>query len=339
VIWSPLTHRRVSAARTLALALVLLLVAACSGSPPGSTAPQPTRATGLALGVFVPPGPSGDVYSAVDALVGHLGSTPDVIATFTNWQTPYGAFTGFPTRFTSFVAAKGATPMVTWQPSRAGAGTRQPAFSWAELASGRYDRYVTAWADQAKAYAGPVYVRLMQEMNIPTYPWSYRVNGNSTTAGFVAAWQHIVGIFRAQGATNVQFVWCVATTVGSAAPLEFLPDDNSLSWVALDGYNKVGTSWRSFSQIFQPYYSLLVHASDRPVMIAETASVESQTRPGAKARWIAQSFLRVVPTRFPRVRAVVYFDAPGLGYSYPLTSSSTAFAAFRRVAAAALYRR
>lgn len=300
--------------------------------PRGGGSPAPGR-PGVALGVFVWPGAAGDVYASIDDFVGRLGRTPAIIQTFQDWRSSGGAPMVFPARFAGFVAAKGATVMVTWQPGRAGAGVGQPDFSWAQLASSRYDGYLRAWADAAKAFGHVVYVRLMHEMNIPVYPWSFGVNGNTDPRGYLAAWAHITGVFRAEGASNVQFVWCAAAGgPGSTPGVGFLPGDGLLSWVSLDGYNRLaGVAWRSFADIFASAYRSLVAVSHRPVMIAETASVEEPGNASAKAVWIAQAFGQVT-SAFPRVRAVLYFDAPGRGFSYPLTSSSAAFDAFRAVA-------
>ena len=44
------------------------------------------------------------------------------------------------------------------------------------------------------------------EMNGNWYSWG---NTNSTPAQFIAAWRHVVTVFRAVGATNVKWLWAV----------------------------------------------------------------------------------------------------------------------------------
>ena len=67
-------------------------------------------------------------------------------------------------------------------------------------------------------------------------PWSEQANGNHP-GEFVAAWRHVVDIFRAQGATNVTWVWC-PNIVGPKSQLTGLyPGDNYTDWVCMDGYN------------------------------------------------------------------------------------------------------
>jgi hypothetical protein len=316
-----------------------------SGSNSTTTAPAGGTTGGVALGVYVKPDPaSGTPEATLDAFESRLGHRLAVVQTFTAWQTASGATVPFPSGFAGHAESIGATPMITWQPEQAGVGGRstggllsdQPAFSLSQISSGRYDAYIRSWAGQARSFGHVVDVRMMHEMNDKTYPWSLGVNGNSGPGAYVAAWRHIVGIFRAVHADNVQFVWCVGARPATPDPTEYFPGDSWVSWVAIDGYNR-GTPWLSFTQIFSQPYAEVVAVSHRPVMIAETGSVEDPSDPGAKAAWISSAFDQEIPQRFPRVRAVLYFDAPGRGFSFALTSSAASLGAFARVAASGGY--
>jgi hypothetical protein len=72
-------------------------------------------------------------------------------------------------------------------------------------------------------------------------------------------------------------------------------------------------------------------------MVAEMGSVENESDPTAKADWITSALGQEIPQAFPRVGAVLYFDAPGRGFSYALSSSSAALDAFKVQAASAHY--
>ncbi len=337
----------------VALGVSLALVFRPTGSsvqssPPGTTPgvppsslPGPTGSGGIALGVYVKPDPAaGGADSTLGQFESRIGHRLAIVQTFTGWETAAGAPVPFPNGFASYAESVGATPMITWQPeqpvnARQSPGallSDQPDFSLAQLASGRYDSYIRSWADQAKAFGHVVYVRPMHEMNDRTYPWSLGVNGNTSPEEYIAAWQHIVGIFRAEGASNVQFVWCAAARPPSPDPTEFFPGDGYVSWISLDGYNR-GTPWQSFTSIFALPYREITAVSARPVMIAETGSVEDPADPGAKAAWITSAFEDEIPRQFPRIRAVLYFDAPGRGFTYGLSSSTGALRAFTTVAA------
>jgi len=366
-----LTGIRRTWARLVGRGMVLLLtgaglVACSSSTPPGETttrptvpdtsAPQtsaqggaslpgPTGASGIALGIYVKPEPSqGGQIGALQGFETSVGRRLAILQTFTGWQTQSGAMIPFPEAFASYAASTGATPMITWQPEQAVTASEtptgllldQPNFSLAQLSSGRYDGYIRAWADQAKRFGRTIYVRPMQEMNDPVYPWSIGVNGNTDPDEFIAAWRHIVGIFASEGATNVQFVWCVGANPASPSPAEFFPGDSYTSWIALDGYNR-GNPWKSFTSIFSAAYTEITTVSSRPVMVAEMGSVENESDPTAKADWITSALGQEIPQAFPRVGAVLYFDAPGRGFSYALSSSSAALDAFKVQAASAHY--
>ena len=314
-------------------------------SGPAPDVPAPSGTPGIALGVYVKPQPGTEDQ---EAALGHFESSIDhrlsIVQTFTSWQTASGGSVPFPTQFVSYAETIGATPMITWQPEQAvdagqspgGLLSDQPNFSLAQLSSGRYDSYIRSWAEAAKAFGRVVYVRLMHEMNDSTYPWSVGVNGNTNAQEYVTAWRHIVGIFQAEGAANVQFVWCVGARPSSPNPVEYFPGDGYTSWISLDGYNR-GKPWQSFTSIFSKAYAEITAVSSLPVMIAEMGSVEEPGNPAAKADWISSAFDQEIPQDFPRIRAVLYFDAPGRGFTYPLTSSAQALQAFTQVAGSALY--
>ena len=78
--------------------------------------------------------------------------------------------------------------------------------SIAAIASGRYDGYLSAYAEAVRAYRHPVILSFGHEMNGTWYSWGYR---HTSPAVFVAAWRHIVTLFRALGARNVTWLWTV----------------------------------------------------------------------------------------------------------------------------------
>jgi beta-mannanase len=227
--------------------------------------------------------------------------------------------------------------MITWQPNQGsldGATTAQPSSDLESIIDGSHDTFITQWAREAKATGHTIYLRLMHEMNADWYPWGYGVD-NQTPTQYVAAFRHIVDIFHQVGATNVQFVWCVASqaTVKPGAPpiASFFPGDAYVSWVAMDGYNHSPNHPKTFSEIFASDYATLTQISSRPIMIAELGTVEIVGSSDAKAQWITDTFLTEIPQNFPRVMAVLYFDLRGHGYSYPLASDPASLAAYRKV--------
>jgi beta-mannanase len=186
----------------------------------------------------------------------------------------------------------------------------------------------------------PMFIRLNWEFNGNWYPWAVGVNGN-TAADYVAAWRHVVDLFRANGATNVSWVWCAnawASGYGLSTLAQAYPGDAYVDWTALDGYRHVG-SGLTFSQIFGRYYDYITTtlAPTKPIMIAETATVEQITGGLSKAQWIADMF-NAIPTRFPKLAALLYFDENyGSEGNYSLDSSPAASQAWRDGIAASAF--
>jgi beta-mannanase len=316
------------------------------GALPAAGPPPPAAAaTPLALGIYDAGHATGSTEAGrLAQLETALGHRLAIVQTFSSWESSDGSAVPFPSDFATAVRAAGATPMITWQPQRQPGSwlapgqtdVDQPAFDLAALASGRYDAYVTSWADAAKAFGGVVFVRLMHEMNGDWYPWGQGVNGNTGPAQYVAAWRHVVGIFQAQGATNVRFVWCASGSATLTALPALYPGDATVSWIAFDDYNR-DRPWQTFTQLATPVYDTIAPLTTRPMMVAETATPEEAGSPSAKASWITSTFLQEIPASFPRVEAALYFDSNGAGMGYQLTTSPAALAAFAGVAASPLY--
>jgi beta-mannanase len=136
----------------------------------------------------------------------------------------------------------------------------------------------------------------------------------------------------------VRWVWSPNVANGNTTPFsKVYPGDAYVDWVALDGYNwgktQSWSSWMSFTNVFGPSYSALTRMTNKPVMIAEVGSAEAG---GNKAAWIRQSFLQEIPSKFPKVRAVVWFDV-NKETDWRVNSSSAALAAFKGVAASPRY--
>ena len=86
--------------------------------------------------------------------------------------------------------------------------------------------------------------------------------------------------------------------------------------------------------VFGPSYDELAAMTDKPMMIAETASAESG---GDKAAWIKKGLLEDVPSRLPRVRAVVWFHE-NKEADWRIDSSAGSLAAYKQAAETPMYR-
>lgn len=222
----------------------------------------------------------------------------------------------FSSKQASNVSQCGAIPLLTLEMWKPGMGAQQPAYSLDAINRGDFDDELKAYAEDAHAYAGPIWIRPFHEMNGNWYPWCGTVNGNSPEK-FVRAWRRVHDIFAA-GAPNVKLVWCPnIDSIDSAGRVNtsanaisrYWPGPGYVDYIALDGYNfgeGDGQHWRSFSQLFaSPYAEVCALSSTTPVFIAETGCA---TVGGNKSAWIADMFA-VAPRSFPRIGGIGWFNA------------------------------
>jgi hypothetical protein len=278
------------------------------------TAPPAQPAGGVLLGASISPDFRSleAEKSAVADLEQSIGRGLDIHHNFYTWDE------AFPTDVERADLAAGRIPMMSWN----GKGVTTKA-----IANGRYDDLITRRANDVKALGQPVLIR-----------WFWEMDGNKkadfagTPEQYIAAWQHIVGIFRAQGADNVRWVWCPnASAFNDGEAQAFYPGPDFVDWTCADGYNwapgRAGDDYRSFKEIFSGFY-LWAAQQNKPIMVGEFGVQERN--PGDKADWIAAA-RETIKTDFPLLKAVVYFDA-NKDYDWRLTTSDSALAAFKQMA-------
>jgi hypothetical protein len=244
---------------------------------------------------------------------------------------PGCSFYSFPTSPLENIRLHGSIPVLSWSSQSIPSTNNEPDFQLSDVIEGRYDTYIREFATKAKAWGHPFFLRFNWEMNGHWFPWHEGVNGNKTGES-VLAWRHVHDIFASVGATNVSWVWCPNVEYSGATPLASdYPGDAYVDWVGLDGYNW-GTNpnkpdkWKTFSQVYSASYKNITTniAPSKPMMIGEVASSEYG---GSKATWIKE-MLSEVPTEFPQIRALLWFDKFDSSMDWPIETSSTATGAF-----------
>jgi hypothetical protein len=265
---------------------------------------------GPAFGVYRPVFPND--LSAVDEYEGASGARMDIV----HWYALWGGWkSAFSRTDLETVARRGSLPMITWEPW---AGRPDdPAWSLRDaILSGQHDVYIESWARGMAEYGGPVLLRFAHEMHHQSYPWAVGRNGN-TAEEYVAAWRYIRDAFARHGAANIEWVWN-PNTIGRADAAEYgpiyralYPGDEYVDWVGLDIYNTGpaldwgAPAWRGFGEILAAPYDAITAITDKPVLLPEVGSAESG---GSKAAWIRDAIAVQLPSRFTRVRALIWFD-------------------------------
>jgi len=244
------------------------------------------------------------------------------------------SFYRFPTSLMTRVREHGAIPFLSWSSQSTPSSVNESNFRLSDVIAGRYDAYVRSFAEAAKNWRHPFFLRFDHEMNGDWFPWSEGVNGNQA-GQYVAAWRHVHLIFTSVGVTNATWVWCPnASPTDTVAKLaELYPGDAYVDWTCLDGYNfgtnpSRSTSWMSFDEIYRSSYRKIVGAiaPTKPMIIGEVASSEHG---GSKAAWIRE-MLRELSISYSKLRGVLWFDRYDSDMDWPIETSSTAIAAFAR---------
>ena len=242
----------------LAIALAIAAVAGASFRLTGSSpaAPRPAHASlppspASYLGVFEPGAPPS--YAPVANFAAAAGREPTLVGYYGGWTQP------FDTSFAEILHQHGVIPFVQIDPTDA---------SIAAIADGTYDDYLRSYADSVRGFNSAVVIGFGHEMNADWYPWGYRHVAPST---FVAAWRHIVTLFRGQGAGNVTWVWTIqADEPAHTGPIAaWWPGAQYVNWVGIDGYyQRPGDTFVSvFGQTIKQVRAL----TSRPVLLSETA--------------------------------------------------------------------
>jgi hypothetical protein len=165
--------------------------------------------------------------------------------------------------------------------------------------------YFDEFADAVKSFGGPVMISIDHEMNGTWYAYSQSFPNSGTTAeNYKAAWRHIVGIFRARGASNAGLgVVANVPDVGGIKAAAYLSRRRrgGLGWAVVYSGNPINN--------LRDFYA--EWAARKPIFITEwaTAPEQSQYYPGfpGDAPWV-RSFFKALETTYPRVKGISWFQ-------------------------------
>lgn len=223
-------------------------------APPVVRSSLPPKAASY-LGVFEPGAPPS--YQPIEQFAAAAGREPNLIGYYSGWAQP------FATSFAEMVYKHGLIPFVQIDPTFA---------SVSAIANGSYDEYLDTYAASVRDFGHQVVIGFGHEMNATTYSWGY---GKVSPATFVAAWRHIVTLFRGQGADNVTWLWTLQAYDSHTAPAvaPWWPGANYVTWVGIDGYYMNPSD--TFDRVFLRTIEQVRAITNRPVLLSETAVTRS----------------------------------------------------------------
>jgi Glycosyl hydrolase family 26 len=282
---------------------VIRLALLPSGPPPARATLAPKVAS--YVGVFEDGAPPS--YKPVAVFAKAVGKTPNLIGYYSGWAQP------FATAFFQRMHGRGVIPYVQIDPTYA---------SVPAIAAGAYDGYLRSYANSVRDFRHAVVIGFGHEMNAPWYSWGY---GRVRPSVFIAAWRHIVTLFRNQGAENVTWLWTVNQDRPGTGPVRlWWPGAQYVTWVGIDGYYFKPSD--TFESVFGHTISQVRAFTDRPILLSETGV-------GPAAGQFAKINNLFAGMRQNHTLGLVWFDVaqhnPPLRQDWRIEDSHVAEVAFR----------
>jgi hypothetical protein len=235
--------------------------------------------------------------------------------------------------------------LVSWEPNR----------TIADVNAGLVDGCFQAVAQRFKAFNFQIMLRIGWEFDGQWAPFS------GCGQPFIDAWRRVVGIFKAQSATNVGFWWTPTEGANRSCVNISYPGDAYVDWVGSDGYNRCyvvdptcyatppRSGWAEFSEVFdyakvdQSETQQKLWGPHKPFIIGETSttydSTSSTTQP-KKGQWFRN--IPAAAKNMQWLRGIAFYDVDvsaeentiksNFRVSYP-ESDPSAFAGFKALAA------
>jgi len=201
------------------------------------------------VGVFEPGSTAS--YNVVRSFTSETGQKAQISLYYSGWNDP------FQINMANWAYQGGGMPFAQMLPYN---------ISLSSLASGKYDAYLRSFAIAVSEYQHPVLVGFAPEMNGTWYDWG---SGHLAPSVYVAAWRHVVDVFRAEDATNAIWVWTVNSLNETGAPLkEWWPGSSYVTWVGIDGYYYKDTD--TFNSVFGTTIKEISTFTNKRVLISET---------------------------------------------------------------------
>jgi hypothetical protein len=283
------------------------------------------------FGAWAAPATGGDRTRAAQNLETLLGAKLGVVTNYLSWDS------SFPTSLDRWARDSGHRLMLAVKLKNSD-GSRP---RWRDLANARPGdplyQQLRNWAVAIRQYGAPLYFVFHKEPEEP----ANSVNGSA--ADYRAAWQRVVSVFRAEGATNAEFVFVMTDNAYALSSADrrsvgnWYPGDAYVDHIGASGMNWFGCdgmwrSWRSFEQIYEPMRRWALAHPGKGLIAFEFGSVEDPRLPGRKATWLDDARELLTRPEWERFVAHSYYNSgspqsPACNWRLDTSESSRAAAA------------
>jgi hypothetical protein len=231
------------------------------------------------------PRPGQSKQQGVTGLEGQIGRELTLVRVYWLWDQP------FPDSHVNWLLSSGHHLYLSVKAKR----TNGQHIAWRAIADAQpgsaLHNNIVGWAAKVRNLGVKTYFAFHHE------PEAAANTPNGTAADFIAAWQKVVAVFRAQGVTNAEHIWTMTAHAfrvndRRAARLWF-PGDAHVDGLGVDAYNwytcrsGINTPWQTLSYLIEPFRQFGLARPGKRLMVAEWGSVEDPQAPTRKAQWIA----------------------------------------------------
>lgn len=187
------------------------------------------------------------------------------------------------------------------------------------------DTYLHKLAEDMAASGAMIFLRFASEMN---GPW---VNYHGNPALYREKWRLVTRVMR-ERAENVAMVWCPYTTPRDPIP-SYYPGDEWVDWVGVNMYNVTyfnqdpNQPARHVGPTDMLDYVYRRYADRKPIMICEYATTHFSALENKPVTTFAieniKTLFAALRTRYPRVKAINYFNSNNLLLSHRQNNNYT----------------
>jgi Glycosyl hydrolase family 26 len=222
----------------------------------------------------------------------------------------------FPLATATWIRSRGSVPFIRLMlRSSAENPTPDPLFTLAAINRGDFDASLQAWGQAAKKFGTPLIVEWGTEMNGFWFAWNAKWNGGVTGAEtFRQAYRHIITTIKAQGATNITWVFHANwddDPVKSWNRLEsYYPGNDVIDWLGVSVYSALqptDTYWTNFTKQMDEVYPRLAGLGDKPIMLLEFGATKNNPR-GTQAAWAEDALDTIFSDRYPNLRGFSWWN-------------------------------
>ncbi len=257
-------------------------------------------------------------------------------APFANCPSSGGScsFYNFPTNEMNTIRSHGAIPFYSWASQSIPSTTNEPNFQLSDVIAGTYDSYIRKFADRRQGLGTPLLPALQlgdERALVPLVGGRQRQQVRRIRHRLAPRPRHLHLGRRDQRDLGLVPEHRPQRRIPSTSPASY-PGNAYVDWTGLDGYNW-GTNpakpdrWRSFDQLYSSTYDKIT-GTIAPVQAADRSARSARPSTAARRRPGSSDALAKIPTSYPKIRGLLWFEQFDDGMDWPIETSTSATSAF-----------